>query len=648
MSSAFFSAFRDEPRSSALPFWWLAVLVAGLPLFVWPSAQDAFVLPKVGAFGAGTWILFGLILLAACLGRSLRILLHPVNGLLVLFLGWQLLSVLWAEAPAMAWDQVRSTGLLVLFALLAQSTLADDRRKIIALGWLLIVSSTAIAIWALILDFSSVFAPNLIPVRQTLNDWRDFVSAASLGNSGHVADFIVAGFLVTLGFALIARSKKALWLLAPCLWIQSAALIVAWSVHSNLSLIIAAGLLVFLMRDRWDLAWWRRRVPRLGVLMAGWIVVTLFFVVGNPANPHRSSEGGGIVAQAFDSSRWHEGGSTRLAIWATTLAIIQDNAWLGTGAGTFTWVYPATEAPLLEGHPELEIYAGTWTNAAHNTLLQTWSETGCIGAFLLISLIGTAFYAMNRRRQSEAHGNAALLSIAMAMLAAWCVQSMMNFPLELPLSSMLLVLLISIPAILPQRGEDADLLLPVSRQYPGIRLGIILKNMQIPTELQLAPTPPRAAAPIVGLVLAVAMLFPAWKSTAELRASVRYRPVYEQNRQLRGGSLTAPEAAGLVSGCRAALAIDPTYTDCRSALSDLLVRSQQYSAALAELELVQKRLNAIEVHLREAICLDALGRPDEALPAWNQVFTRQPQLSASFPGPFRRWASWIEAQQGTP
>src|SRR5690606_17148292 len=155
---------------------------------------------------------------------------------LTLFVLWEGLSILWSSSPALATDQFTTHLLMLLFALMAQSLLTDDRRRLIALGLILVLSSVMTSIWALVVDFNSAFNPGSITVRQTLHDWRDFVSTASFGNTGHLADFIVMGFLAALAFFLTAR--RGAWFFMAALWIQSAALLVSWSVHSNASLIV--------------------------------------------------------------------------------------------------------------------------------------------------------------------------------------------------------------------------------------------------------------------------------------------------------------------------------------------------------------------------------------------------------------------------
>lgn len=653
MRPALLKPFLERPLAGQVAWYLLAGLVLAAPLLVWPAAKDSFVLPKSTLLHAATFLLLGAALARSAFGSPLRLPLHPVNGFLLLWVLWQGATILWSKSPWMARDQFADSLILLAFVLLLQSTVVGDRRRLVVLGALLALASIIVALWVLVLDFRSAFFPGSIGVRQTLGDWRDVLSTASFGNTSHVADFLVMGFLVALGFFLTSRRRVAAAIWMPALWLLAAALIVSWSVHSNASLIVAAPLLLVLLRPWRHMPPLRRRTRLLVPLAAGWIVIIAFFTIDQPLNPHHSrhwrieeathehSAMGGIFGQAFSSPRWKEGGPTRLAIWLTTLEMIRANAWLGVGAGNFTFAYPATTSELVRNNPDLAPYAGLWTNAAHNEVLQVWSEQGIVGLMLLVAAVGAAFHAMGVRRRYGDFGNAVVLAVAIAMLVAWCLQAQMNFPMELPVSSFLFVVLLSVPAVLPQRRSERDLLMPVWRDFPGVRLGIMLKNMQRPTELHAGLNVPRRAAMPAAVLCLAAALFPAWLCVQPLRSDVQFRPLYEGIR--RPGALEDPtEVRRLEALALRTLEIDPRHVDARSALSDLYVRTGQYAKALEHLPLVRRRLNAVEVFVREAVSLDALGRPQEALRAWDEVFRRHPQAGGAHPGP---WNRWLRSQQ---
>lgn len=644
MALSVLRAFTDPPSWPRAGFWVLAALVGLVPLVVVPWAQDSFVVPKETLTTGGALLAFALWLAAACRGQALRVALAPLPLLIALLPLWMLLSALWADAPALALDEARRWGAWALLALAVQGLLAGDRRRLLALATLVWVASLVVAAWALALDFLHAFGGG-VTVRAVLGDWRDVVAAASMGNTGHVADFIVMGFLIGLAGLAYARSPRAVWVVLGGLWLQAAALIVAWSVHSNASLVLASALWVWLLRDQRDVeSLWRRAKRRLVVAVAGWALVVAFFVVDHPLNPHGSAvwggrandARGGIVAQAFASERWQAGGETRLGIWLIGLEIVRTHPLLGVGAGNFTHAFPATISELAARNPALDRYHGTWTNAAHNDPLQAWAETGVVGLFLLAALVAAAFHAMASRAVDTSRGNRLILATAAAMLAAMLLQGLMSFPLELPVPRTLLAILLAVPVVLPPRGGVWDLMMPVRRSYPGLQLGIMLKNMQTPTEFRAeADLGPRGNTALAWSFLALGALAFAW-AQAPLAANLAYRPVYEQTRA-PGFPRDDNALRVAVERLRGVLAIDGGFVDARSALTDLLVRGQRWPEAIDEGARVRRRLNATEVWVREGVAQDALGNDAAARAAWAEVFRRQPAYGLDYPEQFLRW-----------
>lgn len=649
------------PRESRPAFWILAALVLVVPLFIWPTAQDSYVLPKEVLLRMGTLLLAGGVLAAAALGLAVRVPLQPVNLLLLVYAAWQWLSVLWAEAPALAIDEATRTSAFVVLAFAFQTIVMDDRRRIIALATLFVGSATLVALWVLALDFLQAFAPGTIVVRQTLGDWRDALSTASLGNTSHIGDLLVAAFLVALGMLVSVRGRWLVLAVLVALWVLAAALIVVWSLHSNFSLIIGSLLWVWMMREWLSTGWVRRRLSRVLFAAIGWLVVVLFFVVDHPVNPHGSAvwhdeavvagggelpDRGGIFAQAFSSSRWKEGGPTRLAIWLNTLEMIRERPVLGWGAGTFTFVYPAVKSEIALQDESLAPYVGLWTNAAHNEVLQTWSETGPVGMFLLLALVGVALFTLLRSDWGRSFGNDLLRATTLAMLVAWLLQAMMNFPLELPMGMALFVVLLSVPVVIPGRGGQWNLDMPVERPYPGIRLGIMLRNMRTPLEIRAAGNLGEMGNRVAAGVFAVLALGLAAWAAMPLAASSQYRPVYEAIRTPGFWESEVRIAAAKVRA-RRALGWWPGYADCRSALTEILVRHGEHEEALKELTQLKRRLNATEVFIREALSHEGLGDLAAADKAWAVVFERQPQWASAYSQAYERFlAARVQGRNG--
>lgn len=617
---------------------------------------------------AAIFILLGLWLAAGFFGREARVLFQPLNGLLLLLLLWMGLSLFWSKTPVLTLEATWYFAGVLLLVIVYQGLVEGNRTRLLRVAQVLMLSSLVVAIWVLLWDFRAGFSPGSFGVRRTLGDWRDYLSVVAFGNTSHIADFLVFGFLAWLGSFFLARGKFSRSLSIGALWLHAAALIVCWSVHSNLSVLVAATLAGWLLWRHFGKKIYRQRQKGWLILAAGWMVVVLFYVVDHPVNPHGSAQwgpvvtaeyqqaglplpdggfSGGIFSQAFASPRWIAGWNTRVAIWLTTLEIIRAHTWLGTGAGTFTYVYPATISELVLNNPDLRPYSGSWTNAAHNDLLEFWAELGIPGAFLLVLLVAVSIKQhWDRLQAGTSNGNAVILSMSLAAIVAICLQSQMNFPLQLPVSTVLFFLLLGTPFLLPVKGhETRDLQVPVERHYGPVALGIRMKNMAYPTEVSLrwvGEQPGVAKGLAVGMV--VLMLLPAWWSLQPLRADIVYRDVRERKLRAAVMGMTPDAARAIFEGSNRVLAIWPGHVDCRSAYQDALVEAGRYEEVLVQTPLVLKKLNATEVYVRRAVALEALGRGGEAIADWDEVFSRRPEYGRLHPGAYN---AWIQRQQAT-
>jgi O-antigen ligase len=131
---------------------------------------------------------------------------------------------------------------------------------------------------------------------------------------------------------------------------------------------------------------------------------------------------GGRVSSRFDSQGLVDEG--RVEAWRSTLRIIADYPWFGTGLGTFTWAFPPYRSPNIS-------IRGVW-DAAHSTPLELASEVGLplagiviLGWFIMQFVLWSG---ARRRRRSEAMLPLAALAIStLAML-----HSLVDFSLQIP------------------------------------------------------------------------------------------------------------------------------------------------------------------------------------------------------------------------
>jgi len=334
------------------------------------------------------------------------------------------------------------------------------------------------------------------------------------------------------------------------------------------------------------------------------------------ANPHKP----GILRQGFGSERWIEGGETRLVIWAGGLEMLRLHPRLGVGAGNFTYVYPEMRSALIEGDPKFRLYRGLWTNAAHNTALQTWTELGIFGLFILISIFGMAFYSLFTGIRWAPREEFLIRMGLAGLLVTYVGHSLMNFALQQPSGAVsLYLLLLGVCAERRVRGESATGAPPLIVDQGWGALRVEWRDLGKPTAVGVSLRVPVAVGlPLVGL----------WMALLAMGWVVIARPVVAETEYGRGlvrGHQGQPELEEkhLVR----ALELNPYAVGARSRYGEFLLEQRRPEDALEQIALVRKRLNSRELWEREARAFDMLGRKEEAREAWAvyQTFLPDPE-----------------------
>ena len=127
------------------------------------------------------------------------------------------------------------------------------------------------------------------------------------------------------------------------------------------------------------------------------------------------------IVRRFDFQNIADEG--RLSVYRSTLRMIADHPWLGTGQGTFASAFPAYRSN------ETSMY-GVW-DIAHNTLLEIASDMG-IPIAALVALSWTAIIlALSRGLSGNEHTLCVRVSaLSVALLAV--AHSMVDFSLQIP------------------------------------------------------------------------------------------------------------------------------------------------------------------------------------------------------------------------
>lgn len=130
---------------------------------------------------------------------------------------------------------------------------------------------------------------------------------------------------------------------------------------------------------------------------------------------------GGRVSSRFDSQGLVDEG--RIEAWKSTLKIIAENPWFGTGMGTFQWAFPPYRSPNIS-------IRGIW-DIAHSTPLELASDVGIPMALLVAAGWAVMFVILGRgvfaRRRDAIIPLAAAATASLSLL-----HSCLDFTLQIP------------------------------------------------------------------------------------------------------------------------------------------------------------------------------------------------------------------------
>ena len=130
--------------------------------------------------------------------------------------------------------------------------------------------------------------------------------------------------------------------------------------------------------------------------------------------------GAGVIGR-LDSEGLAGGG--RLDTYRSTLEIIRDHPWLGTGLGTFAWAYPAYRSNDLTSW-------GIW-DRAHSTPLEIASDMGLPLAAVVIAGWAAAFaglvFGLRTRNRDQI-----VMIAALAIAGLGILHSLIDFSLQIP------------------------------------------------------------------------------------------------------------------------------------------------------------------------------------------------------------------------
>lgn len=142
-----------------------------------------------------------------------------------------------------------------------------------------------------------------------------------------------------------------------------------------------------------------------------------------------------------DSGNW-EGG--RLEVWKNSLAIVRDYPWLGTGLGSFKWVFPSYQSEDL---------LMRWDHA-HNDYLELAVELGIPGLVLLLVSFASQGLLIAARQFSVSGSSSEILWGVLVSLTSFSLHALTDFNFAIPANCLVFILLFSISFLLSRPSNE--------------------------------------------------------------------------------------------------------------------------------------------------------------------------------------------------
>jgi len=354
----------------------LAVLAAGLPLFVWGSLRDQIVLPRLAA---SCWL----------------------AGVTLIALSW---TDAWSRVPwrALAWPCALLASLVAVSAV-ATAAGADPLRSLLGeqlryQGLLPLVMYASMMVAALAATacggtsrplLAGMFVGGTLSAGYALLqrlglDWVHWTGlpAGRIGGAFGQPD--------VLGIELVAAAAASTGLL------QGAGPRARVIIGGGVALMLLA-LLLTLSRGAWIgaaaagvvlLIFYIRRLPPWRSLW--YVVPAVVLVVGvGVAIPTGRAALGAAVARAGSAGNFGETAvSQRIGLWRTSLEMAADRPILGAGPDSFPVLFASYRTPDQPGIGT----ANVRPESSHNVFLDQLVDTGVVGLLVLLGLIGVCVW----------------------------------------------------------------------------------------------------------------------------------------------------------------------------------------------------------------------------------------------------------------
>lgn len=335
----------------------IAIATAYAAGFVYHGPSQTWLIPLVGI----PWLLVAFWLIPATINRDqLRRPNATIDGstaLQCLFLAWLIwlaAGIIWSDWPIVSYWYFLSVAWYPV-AFLALGTVPDSTTRL--RDWLLVIGAAGVSYALIEWMITGGRASGLFLDPNSFGGLINLLLFTALGEIWLSSDdnkrrrLLLAGLLVILATTLVLTRSRGAW--------------IAFAGGAVLTALV-------LIRYGRQLT---RKPLWFGLASVGLGLFSGTLLLGLGALAHRV----GSLAGAASNPRW--------LIWQSTLKMIGEHGWLGTGLGTFVIHYPQFRSPLE---------AGSTGYMAHNDYLQFALETGLPGLLLFVAITMLIFWLFVR------------------------------------------------------------------------------------------------------------------------------------------------------------------------------------------------------------------------------------------------------------
>ena len=269
---------------------------------------------------------------------------------------------------------------------------------------------------------------------------------STFGNPNYLAGYLAPCIPVSVILLLLAKRwwKKSIYggfVVIPFIAILMTSTRGGW-VALFVSLVVTLIISYRWLRSRC----WKTNKILLPALLGILVFLAIMFSFPNLINQGKTN----VAERAVTATNFQQSTiKQRALMWLSSLEIIKENPFLGSGLGTYIISYPEAQGRVLSRESNRAfIPSAVFTKHAHNEYLQIPSEIGIIGLILFIWIVVTFYSRILRLKTRLRKEDRVYLVIVIAISTAILTHSMFSFPFRIVQNGLLFWLCLGIVVVM--------------------------------------------------------------------------------------------------------------------------------------------------------------------------------------------------------